>query len=135
MHQKLISFKDYEKWRKNLPESDVTASALKSILIRERLESHLLLLDESYGADRTLNDLGGFIAVVEGSGDIIAEEIKRILNQYNLNVEEYEYVDTYRVPELQINVEFRLYLCSSDYAVELMIITNKETEEVKNENN
>lgn len=72
------------------------------------------------------------MAVITEDNSDVTEEVKRILHHYKLKENEYEYIDKYQVPELLLNVEFRLYLCSSDFAVELMIITERRERCLKN---
>ena len=49
---------------------------------------------------------------------------------FKLNADEYEFEDIYEQKESECTVEvtFRLYLCSSDYAVQIVKILKKENE-------
>lgn len=46
------------------------------------------------------------------------------------NADEYEYEEIYKQkePECTVEVTFRLYLCSSDYAVQVVRVVKKENE-------
>ena len=46
------------------------------------------------------------------------------------NADEYEYEEIYKQkePECTVEVTFRLYLCSSDYAVQIVRVLKKENE-------
>ena len=49
---------------------------------------------------------------------------------FKLNADEYEYEEIYKQkePECTVEVTFRLYLCSSDYAVQVVRVVKKENE-------
>ena len=50
-------------------------------------------------------------------------EVEKVLTHYKLRSDEYEYMDKIILPECDdITVTFRLFLCSSDYAVEIVTI-------------
>ena len=84
---------------------------VKNILIRQ-----LRILDESYGSDRKMDDLGGFTVIIDDESEL--EKLK----QYNLDIDEMipEYVD-YIQTESDENWVVALYLLSSDYSITLFV--------------
>lgn len=90
----------------------------------KRLRADVECLDEAYGADRDLQaDLGGFVVVIWGGRSEVQNEVEKVLTHHKLYSDEYEYMDKIILPERDdITVTFRLYLCSSDYAVEIVTI-------------
>lgn len=55
---------------------------------------------------------------------------ENVLKYFKLNADEYEYEEIYKQkePECTVEVTFRLYLCSSDYAVQVVRVLKKENE-------
>lgn len=90
----------------------------------KRLRADLECLNEAYGADRDLQaDLGGFVVVIWGGRSEVQNEVEKVLTHHKLHSDEYEYMDKIILPERDdIIVTFRLFLCSSDYAVEIVTI-------------
>ena len=90
----------------------------------KRLRADIECLNEAYGADRDLQtDLGGFVVVIWGDRSEVQNEVEKVLTHHKLHSDEYEYMDKIILPERDdITVTFRLYLCSSDYAVEIVTI-------------
>ncbi len=90
----------------------------------KRLRADVECLDEAYGADRELQaDLGGFVVVIWGGRSEVQNEVEKVLTHHKLHSDEYEYMDKIILPERDdITVTFRLFLCSSDYAVEIVTI-------------
>lgn len=90
----------------------------------KRLRADLECLNEAYGADRDLQaDLGGFVVVIWGGRSEVQNEVEKVLTHHKLHSDEYEYMDKIILPERDdITVTFRLFLCSSDYAVEIVTI-------------
>ena len=90
----------------------------------KRLRADVECLDEAYGANRDLQaDLGGFVVVIWGGRSEVQNEVEKVLTHHKLYSDEYEYMDKIILPERDdITVTFRLYLCSSDYAVEIVTI-------------
>ncbi|MCM1064352.1 MAG: hypothetical protein NC420_07745 [Eubacterium sp.] len=73
-------------------------------------------LDDNYGADRDIEaDLGGYIVIFYGESSEVEKEYDKILNQYSLPQDLYEFEEKYQ--DGQGETVLRLYLCSSDYAV------------------
>lgn len=89
-----------------------------------RLRADIECLNEAYGSNRNLEtDLGGYVIVLWGTQEEIEKHFKSIMKYHNLNADEYEYFDKMVLPERdEISVAFRLFLCSSDYAVEIVTI-------------
>lgn len=60
----------------------------------------------------------------------IKKEEQNVLKYFKLNADEYEYEEIYKQkePECTVEVTFRLYLCSSDYAVQVVRVLKKENE-------
>lgn len=96
----------------------------------KRLNADIECLNEAYGTDRDLQtDLGGYVVVIWGSQKEVQNEVERVLAYHKLHSDEFEYMDKIILPERNdITVTFRLFLCSSDYAVEIVTI-----EELNNE--
>ena len=90
----------------------------------KRLRADVECLNEAYGADRDLQaDLGGFVVVIWGGRSEVQNEVEKVLTHHKLHSDECEYMDKIILPERDdITVTFRLYLCSSDYAVEIVTI-------------
>ena len=90
----------------------------------KRLRADVECLNEAYGADRDLQaDLGGFVVVIWGGRSEVQNEVEKVLTHHKLHPDEYEYMDKIILPERDdITVTFRLFLCSSDYAVEIVTI-------------
>lgn len=77
------------------------------------IEKYIEILDENYGVQRTGEDLGGYIVIVDQAG---IEELK----QHQLKGIEPEYIDDIEGTEY-ISA---LFLCSSDFSI--VIICKKE---------
>lgn len=92
--------------------------------VLKRLRADVECLNEAYGANRDLQaDLGGFVVVIWGGRSEVQNEVEKVLTHHKLYSDEYEYMDKIILPERDdITVTFRLFLCSSDYAVEIVTI-------------
>ena len=78
-------------------------------------------LDAHYGADRDIvADLGGYIVILYGESCEVEEEYEEFLKQYSLQQDLYEFEERYQ--NEQGIVIIRLYLCSSDYAVAIVLV-------------
>ena len=121
MYKVIHNGKHLAEWKKKLP---LQAEVLeKSEVIKRRLLQSVCCFDEAYGSERNLeNDLGGFIIILYGTSKEISEHYRKIMDYYHLNESEYEYEDRYKEPERSEIVTFRLYLCSSDYGIEIVTI-------------
>ena len=61
--------------------------------------------------------------VIWGGRSEVQNEVEKVLTHHKLRSDEYEYMDKIILPERDdITVTFRLFLCSSDYAVEIVTI-------------
>jgi len=81
-------------------------------------------LNRLYGVYRDLErDLGGYIIILYGEG--AEEAYRKVLEYHHLNLEDYEFEDVIKVPECSLEVTFRLFLCSSDYSVEIIRIEER----------
>lgn len=102
----------------------------QKILNRKDIRSHLLtvmeVLDQNYGSNRDWEkDSGGYLIIFYGESNDIEQQAKDYLQRYQINEDEYEFEDVYRHDIGGKSVVFRLYLCSSDYAIQVVIIDNK----------
>lgn len=123
MYKVLKNTKDFQKTIKSFEQLNV----LKENNITDRIITELNCLNEMYGEERDLEkDLGGYLILVWGNKREQKKVFKRILEYHKLRPEEYEYMDKIKVSECS-TITFRLFLCSSDYAVEIIIIENDET--------
>lgn len=106
--------------QRDYPVTDV----LGNEKVFKRLRADVECLNDAYGADRDLQaDLGGYVVVLWGRRKEVQNEIRKFLTYHKLCADEYEYMDKIVLPERDdIVVTFRLYLCSSDYAVEIVTI-------------
>lgn len=78
-------------------------------------------MDADYGADRDIvADLGGYIVILYGELSEIEKEYAEILKQYSMPQDLYEFEEKYQND--QGNVVVRLYLCSCDYAVVIVLV-------------
>lgn len=124
MYQVIRNEKSLEEWMKGLPIEAGVINKQKDV--KNRLEQVVSCLDRAYGADRDLRcDLGGYTIILYGDKEEVLNEYQKILQYHHLRKEEYELEDEYkyREPEhSETTVMFRLYLCSSDYSVEIVTI-------------
>ena len=100
-------------------------------LLKNSLKEVLQRFDTAYGKERRIEaDLGGFAIVLFGDRTEVSEQEKNVLKYFKLNADEYEYEEIYKQkePECTVEVTFRLYLCSSDYAVQVVRVVKKENE-------
>ena len=76
------------------------------------IEDTIEILDENYGTERTAEDLGGYIAVVDKVG---IEELKGILPEHIDKIHGTDYISV-------------LFLCSSDFSI--VVICKKELKDL-----
>lgn len=71
------------------------------------------LLDENYGIERTSENLGGYIAVVDKAGieELKKNQLKEIIPEYIDEIEGAEYISA-------------LFLCSNDFSI--VVVLKKE---------
>lgn len=109
------------EWESIVPED--AGILFANTIIKKHLQMLVDCLDRCYGADRDLEkDLGGYIVILYGKN--LLKDFEKFLNHHHLIEDEYECEDTFYEPERDQRVTFRLYLCSSDYAVQFVIIEN-----------
>lgn len=124
MYKVIPNKKEFLLWKKNLPTE--IENVIQSSDIEELISGQIETLDYYYGIDRTIEaDLGGYLLILYGIESDIEKEFLRVLNYHHLQETDYEYMDTYWKPELLKKVQFRLYLCGSDYHVGIVIITER----------
>ena len=77
------------------------------------IEDTIEILDENYGTERTAEDLGGYVAVVDKAGieELKQHQLKGILHEYIDEIEGTDYISV-------------LFLCSSDFSI--VVICKKE---------
>ncbi|MDU6483041.1 hypothetical protein GOD97_05830 [Paeniclostridium sordellii] len=77
------------------------------------IETTIEILDENYGTERTAEDLGGYVAVVDKSGikELKQHQLKGIIPEYIDEIEGAEYISA-------------LFLCSNDFSI--VVICKKE---------
>lgn len=123
MYRVLKNAKDFQQTIKSFEPLNV----LKENKITDRIIAELNCLNEMYREERDLEkDLGGYLILVWGNKREQKKVFQRILEYHKLRSEEYEYMDKIKVSECS-TITFRLFLCSSDYAVEIITIENDET--------
>lgn len=129
----MIKIVDTEKtlneWLKHVPKQVEGQPFLQ--LAETRLRADMRVLDDCYGKNRNLEkDLGGYMVILYGNQEEIKTEYKELLEHHNLEEQNYEYEDNQKLDDY-LTVSIQLFLCSSDYAVEIVII--KENGGNKNE--
>ncbi|CEO35904.1 hypothetical protein [Paraclostridium sordellii] len=77
------------------------------------IESTIETLDENYGTERTEEDIGGYVAVVDKAGikELKQNQLKGIIPEYIDEIEGAEYISA-------------LFLCSNDYSI--VVVCKKE---------
>ncbi|WP_394899936.1 hypothetical protein [Clostridium butyricum] len=85
--------------------------------VQNNIEGILTILDEAYGEDRSKNDDGGYVIVVEGKDDFKIIEKNTHISINNVIV---EYVDRVECSNGEIYTS-SLILCNSDYSISLII--------------
>lgn len=119
MYRVLKNAKDFQQTIKSFEQLNV----LKERKITDRVIAKLNCLNEMYGEERDLEkDLGGYLVLVWGNKVEREKVFQRILEYHKLRAEEYEYMDRIKVSECSAVVTFRLFLCSSDYAIEIITV-------------
>ena len=104
-----------------IDETIDTLSLWKNAPAVERIKDMADKLDTYYGADRDIvADLGGYIVILYGESCEVEKEYDGVLQQYSLQQDLYEVEEKYQ--DGHGTVVIRLYLCSSDYAVAVVIV-------------
>ena len=77
------------------------------------IETTIEMLDENYGTERTAEDLGGYVVVVDKAGieELKQHQLKGIIPEYIDEIEGVDYISA-------------LFLCGSDFAV--VVICDKK---------
>ncbi|HBH3146745.1 TPA: hypothetical protein KSJ15_000954 [Clostridioides difficile] len=77
------------------------------------IETIIETLDENYGTERTAEDLGGYIVVVDKAGikELKQNQLKGIIPEYIDEIEGAEYISA-------------LFLCSNDFSI--VVVCRKE---------
>ena len=83
------------------------------IEVRSTIEDTIEILDENYGTERTSEDLGGHVAIVDRAGikELKQKQLKGITHEYIDEIEGAEYISA-------------LFLCSNDFSV--VVVCKKE---------
>ncbi len=83
------------------------------IEVLSTIETTIEILDENYGIERTAEDLGGYVAVVDRAGikELKQHQLKGIIPEYIDEIEGAEYISA-------------LFLCSNDFSI--VVICKKE---------
>lgn len=81
--------------------------------VQSAIEETIEILDENYGTERTAEDLGGYVAVVDKAGikELKQHQLKGIIPEYIDEIEGAEYISA-------------LFLCSNDFS--MVVICKKE---------
>lgn len=77
------------------------------------IEDNIEILDENYGTERTAEDLGGYVSVVDKAGieELKQHQLKGIVPEYIDEIEGAEYISA-------------LFLCSNDFS--RVVVCKKE---------
>ena len=81
------------------------------------IEDTIAIIDENYSTERTGEDLGGYIAVVDKTGieELKQHQLKGIVPEYIDEIEGAEYISA-------------LFLCSSDFSI--VVICRQELKSI-----
>ena len=81
------------------------------------IEDTIQILDENYGKERTVEDLGGYIVVLDKAGieELKQHQLKGIAPEYIDDIEGTDYISV-------------LFLCSSDFSI--VVICKKELKDL-----
>lgn len=81
--------------------------------VTSAIEDTIEILDENYGTERTAEDLGGYVAVVDKAGikELKQHQLKGIIPEYIDEIEGAEYISA-------------LFLCSNDFSI--VVVCKKE---------
>ena len=84
--------------------------------VKEVIRENLRILEENYGTERTVEDLGGYVAVVDKAGieKLKQHQLKELIPEYIDTIEGAVYITA-------------LFLCSNDFSI---VVVCKE--ELKN---
>ncbi|WP_195336306.1 hypothetical protein [Paraclostridium bifermentans] len=87
------------------------------IEVLSSIEDTIRILDENYGEERTVEDLGGYVVIVDEAGieEIKQYKLKGIAPEYIDEIEETEYISV-------------LFLCSNDFSI--IVVCKKELKNI-----
>lgn len=86
----------------------------------ERIKDMVKQLDIHYGSQRDLQeDLGGYTVILFGEQEEVDKEYRKILKHHLLLEDLFEFEEKYK--DGDETVVIRLFLCSSDYAVVIVL--------------
>lgn len=121
MYKVISNRNELDRWEMGLPKG--ATILFSDPAIKGHLQMTVGCLDKYYGADRDIEkDMGGYTIILYGDNEEMHREYKRILAYHHRYEDEYELEDIYGEPECDQRVTFRLYLCSSDYSVMVVLI-------------
>lgn len=104
-------------------EKNMVREILLQDNIREHLQRLVETLDEYYGSERDIEkDMGGYVIVFYGGQKEVDDQSRKHLEEYHLKEDDFEFEDTYETERGGKRVVFRLYLCNSDYSVQVINI-------------
>lgn len=100
-------------WKKQ--DLDLVKEVSTEVL--SEIEATIEILDENYGTERTAEDLGGYVAIVDRFGleELKQHQLKGILPEYIDEIEGTDYISV-------------LFLCSSDFSI--VVICKKELKDL-----
>lgn len=105
------------EWERETKEK---LSLWKNILAVERTKDMVRQLDFHYGAQRDLEkDLGGYTVILFGEREEVDKEYRKILEHHLLLEDLFEFEEKYKNGDETVVI--RLFLCSSDYAVVVVL--------------
>ena len=86
------------------------------------IETTIEILDEDYGTERTTEDLGGYVAIVDKAGikHLKQKQLNGIIPEYIDEIEGAEYISA-------------LFLCSNDFSIVVIVneLNNKGMKIIK----
>jgi hypothetical protein len=100
-------------WKKQ--DLDLVKELPKEVI--STIEETIEILDENYGIERTVEDLGGYIVVVDKDDIVLFKEkiLKGIVPEYIDEIEGVEYISA-------------LFLCSNDFSI--VVVCKKELKDI-----
>lgn len=124
MYEVIANAKAFEKWLECQEYKHVKKLIASSDAVTH-LRRQLKILDNCYGEERDLEkDLGGYMVIFYGDIEVAQNEYKQILRHHYLKENEFEYEEIYRTIAENESIAVRLYLCSSDYSVVMVNISD-----------
>lgn len=101
-------------------ETGEKLSLWQNILAVERVKEMVRQLDIHYGMQRDLQkDLGGYTVILFGDREEVDKEYRKILEHHLLLDDLFEFEEKYMNGDETVII--RLFLCSSDYAVVIVL--------------